>query len=104
MGEVLEEFQAYVDKFDEDEGVGYFTIWSKLNGDKFYGHLPIAELQLRGIGEEDSFWIKTFEDDHGHVSLEYGLIPPRELSDEEIREIREKIDAVFGDIPPGVVF
>lgn len=102
MPEVLEEFNGYVTRMDED--LTYFTFVSELNGDKFYGHLPTSEVRAKGIEEEDSLWIKTVKGDDGIVGVEYGLLPDRVLTQEEVDEIARKIKAVFGEDDPGILY
>lgn len=102
MGKVLEEFDGYVTRMDED--FTYITFESKLNGDKFYGQIPTPDAHAKGIEEDDGIWIKTIEKEDGTGDVEYGRIPPRELTQEEIDEITRKIEAVFGKDDPGVLY
>jgi hypothetical protein len=90
---VLEEFEGFVEKFDND--VAHVTLKTK-SGEIFYGEYPAIELKAQGIRERRRFKCWTVE---VGPSVEFVMepIPDRELSEERERQIDEWLQKSLGD-------
>jgi hypothetical protein len=93
IGNVLEEFEGFVDKFEGD--VAHATLKTQ-SGETFYGEYPAAELKAQGIRERRRFKCWTVEVGPG-VEFVMEPIPDRELSEERERQIDEWLRESLGD-------
>jgi hypothetical protein len=92
-GNVLEEFEGFVDQWDGD--VAHVTLKTQ-SGETFYGKYPAAELKAQGIRERRRFKCWTVEVGSG-VEFVMEPIPDRELSEERERQIDEWLRKSLGD-------
>lgn len=92
-GNVLEEFEGFVDQFDGE--VAYVTLKTP-SGETFYGQYPTAELMARGIRERRRFVCKTVEAG-SQVTIDLEAIPDLEVSEDRERVIEEKLRELLGD-------
>jgi hypothetical protein len=98
---VLETFEGVLDCIDGD--TAYVTLTSTTNGDVLYGEYPAASFSAKGIEEEDRFICKTVGMD-GATRIEIQAVPDAELTEENIRAIRAKIEKVLPRNDPGVKY
>ncbi len=92
-GNVLEEFEGFLDKFDGD--VAHVTLTTG-SGETFYGEYPAAELKAHGVRERRRFKCWTVE---VGPSVEFVMepIPDRALSEDRERQLDEWLRQSLGD-------
>lgn len=95
---ILETFLGHVDKIED--GIAYFHIESRSNGDVLYGQYPTAKLEGIIAEESDQCLIHTVAKGEW-TRLRFEKVEPREITDEEALEIKRKIEAVLGEYRPG---
>ncbi len=92
-GNILEEFEGFVDKFDAD--VAHISLRT-CSGEIFYGQYPTAELMAKGIQERRRFKCRTVEAG-SHVKIDLEAIPDREVSEARELAIKERLRKLLGD-------
>jgi hypothetical protein len=92
-GNVLEEFEGFVDKFDGE--VAHVTLKTS-SGETFYGEYPAAELKAQGIRERRRFKCWTVEMGP-RVEFVMEPIPDQQLSEERERQLDEWLRKSLGD-------
>ena len=93
MPKVLETFRCYVDRVMD--GVAYMRMRSVEFGDTLYGEYPEDKLLEKGIGEQQSFFVRTLKNDDETVDISFELIPKKKVSPERIKEIEDEIERLL---------
>lgn len=86
----LETFNGFVDGIKN--GIAYVTLKSIEHGDTLWGEIEAQKLLDLGICERRRFKCMTVEQQSGEVSIEFQMIPPKELTDEDHARIDKMLE------------
>ena len=86
---LLETLRGHINYIDGD--IAYITLKSLNNDNVFYGQYSYSKFLKKGIDEDSSFLVQTFEVGENLTKMEITLIPNVDLTEEDIQRIRDKI-------------
>jgi hypothetical protein len=101
MERVHESFNGFVERIDG--ATAYVRLRSIEHGDVLYGEYPAAKLAESGIEEQDRFLCETVNVD-GKTRVDLRKIPDRDISDEELKAIHDRIDKALPRDDPGIEY
>ena len=95
MLEILENFDWFVNSIDGD--IAYISLLDENGHSLMDMQIPSEELKISDVKEQQSFNCKFVTDDNNHSKIEIVPIDFKELLPEEVKEISNKLDVLFGD-------
>lgn len=98
---VLEIFNGVLDDIDDE--IAHVLITSKSNGDKLRGEYPLQEFKSKGIEKGDRFILKTVGSSEA-IRIEIEALSSTELTEQDLRDIDERIFRVISREDPGIQY